>query len=110
MNDKRKEEVFDGTPSHYLAVIAQPVNVYLNFKQLSRDDGTTPLSAGEAKKLLAVRTRYIGSYAAAKFSVPARRSICGWYLCGPVSRVQGPGYRVRSPGLWVEGWGLRVEG
>ena len=70
MNDKRKDEVFDGTPSHYLAVVAKPVNVYLNFKRLSRDDGT-PLSAGEAKTLLAVRTNCIGSYAAATFSMHA---------------------------------------
>jgi hypothetical protein len=100
MNDKRKEEVFDGTPSHYLAVISQPVNVYLNFKQLSRDDGTTPLSAGEAKKLLAVRTRCIGLYAAAKFSGLRE----GVYALVPLwSRVRSPGSRVQGPESRVEG-------
>ena len=99
MNDKRKDEVFDGTPSHYLAVVAKPVNVYLNFKRLSRDDGT-PLSAGEAKKLLAVRTRCIGLYAAAKFSGLRE----GVYALVPLlSCVQGPGSRVQGPESRVEG-------
>jgi hypothetical protein len=34
MNDKRKDEMFDGVPSHYIAVTAFPFNVYVNYKQL----------------------------------------------------------------------------
>lgn len=92
MNDKRKEEIFDGTPSHYLAVIAQPVNVYLNYRRLLHADGT-PLSAGEAKKLLAVRTHCISLYAAATFlgacAFLGRTGVCAvWDL------VHGVGPRV----------------
>ena len=98
MNDKRKEEVFDGTPSHYLAVIAQPVNVYLNYRRLLHADGT-PLSAGEAKKLLAVRTHLHQFVCGSDVSrcvrfLGANRRMCG-VGPGPWCRAQGLGSRVQ---------------
>ena len=89
MNDKRKDEMFDGVPSHYVAVTAFPFNVYVNYKQLLHSDGQ-PLTVAEAKMRLAVRRmasvvpcwrECAWGSGCCRCAVPSSESALGWMAC-----------------------------